>query len=352
MTANSIKYRNNAARNRYSFIFLGALTIVLLMLNLAIGSVNISIQDVWAAIFNDDKADETVRFIILDSRFPAAITAFLAGASLAVCGLMMQSAFRNPLAGPSVLGVNSGASLGVALVMLLWGGTFRGSALGIGGISSVMAGAFVGAMAVMGVILFLSNVLRNPVTLIVAGMMIGYLVSSMITLLNFQATTQGVQSYVMWGMGSFTGQTRETLIPFAVLTGVGLLFAELLVKPLDLMLLGDGYARNLGLNLNRARNLLLVATGILSAVTTAYCGPVSFLGLAIPHITRLMFPTDIHRILMPACILTGGSVAMMCNLLCLVPSSGILPLNAVTPLIGAPVIIWVILKPHGAYGRE
>ncbi|MDE6682956.1 MAG: iron ABC transporter permease [Muribaculaceae bacterium] len=332
------------SKNALAFLFLLILAVILFGANLVIGSVHIPFGKVMDALFGNGEVESTVRFIILDSRLPASITALLAGSSLAVCGLMMQSAFRNPLAGPSVLGVNSGASLGVALVMLLWGGTFRGTAMGAGGISAVMVGAFAGAMCVMGIIILLSNILRNPITLIIAGMMIGYLVSSIITLLNFEASAQGVQSYVMWGMGSFGGQTRETIIPFAILTCAGLVFSLLLVKPLDLLLLGEAYAKNLGLNLTLTRNLLLIATGVLSAVTTAYCGPVSFLGLAIPHITRLLFPTDLHRLLMPACILMGGVVAMLCNLLCIIPRSGVLPLNAVTPLIGAPVIIWVILK--------
>lgn len=334
----------NNSRNAAAFLFLGVLGVVVFILNLIVGSAHIPFDKILAVLYGSEEVNSTLRFIILDSRLPAAITAMLAGASLAVCGLMMQSAFRNPLAGPSVLGVNSGASLGVALVLLLWGGTFRGTSMGADGISAVMAGAFIGAMGVMAIIVLLSNILRNPITLIIAGMMVGYLVSSLITLLNFEASAQGIQGYVMWGMGSFGGQTRETIIPFAILTCVGLVFSLLLVKPLDLLLLGENYARNLGLNLTLTRNLLLFATGLLSAVTTAYCGPVSFLGLATPHICRLFFPTDSHRILMPACILTGGIVAMGCNLLCLMPTTGVLPLNAVTPLIGAPVIIWVILK--------
>lgn len=339
------KYIHSAkSGNTIAFSLLALVVLLLFVCTLAVGSVHISLSNVVEVLTQGDSSDTIMKFIILDSRLPSAITALLAGASLAVCGLMMQSAFRNPLAGPSVLGVNSGASLGVALVMLLWGGTFRGTAMGVAGISAVMAGAFTGALCVMGIILVLSNILRNQVTLIISGMMIGYLVSSVITLLNFEATVQGVHGYVMWGMGSFGGQTRETILPFALITCAGLAFSVMLVKPLDLMLLGDNYARNLGLNLTLTRNLLLTATGVLCAVTTAYCGPVSFLGLAIPHITRLIFPTDSHRILMPACMLTGGIVALGCNMLCLVPETGVLPLNAVTPLIGAPVIIWVILK--------
>ena len=335
-----------STRSTYSlrFIIMGIIAIIFFMANLFFGSVHIPINHVMNILFGAKETDPTLSFIILDSRLPAAVTSLLAGGALSVCGLMMQSAFRNPLAGPSVLGINSGASLGVALVMLLWGGTFSGVTMGAGGISAVMAGAFCGAMAVMALIIVLSNLLRNNVTLIIAGMMIGYLVSSLITILNFEASAQGVQSYVMWGMGSFGGQTRATLVPFSILTCGGLMLSLLLCKPLDLLLLGENYARNLGLNLKLTRNLLLIATGVLSAVTTAYCGPISFLGLAIPHITRLIFPTDFHRLLIPACILTGGTIALICNLLCLIPQSGVLPLNAVTPLIGAPVIIYVILK--------
>ncbi len=340
MTISFPKRKNSTLTLLILLVFALSLFIV----NLLVGSVYIPPARVIDVIIGNGEKGSSLNFIILDSRLPSAITALLAGGSLAVCGLMMQSAFRNPLAGPSVLGVNSGASLGVALVMLLWGGTFRGTAMGAGGISAVMFGAFAGAMCVMGIILLLSNLLRNPITLIIAGMMIGYLVSSIITLLNFEANAQGIQSYVMWGMGSFGGQTRDTIIPFAILSSIGLFSSLLLVKPLDLLLLGEDYAKNLGLNLTLTRNLLLIVTGLLSAVTTAYCGPISFLGLAIPHITRLFIPTDFHKILMPGCILMGGIVALLCNLLCLIPQSGVLPLNAVTPLIGAPVIIWVILK--------
>lgn len=273
-----------------------------------------------------------------------AVTALLAGAGLAVSGLMLQTAFRNPLAGPSVLGINSGASLGVALVMLLMGGTISAGAYTLGGYAAVMAGAFVGSLLIMGLLLFLSTILKNTLMLLITGIMIGYLTSSVIMLLNFMSTAEGVQSYVMWGMSSFNGVSLRQLPLFSLVNVAGLVLSLLLIKPLNLMLLGDSYARNLGVDMQRVRNLLLLATGLLTAVITAYCGPVAFIGLSVPHIARLIFRTDNHRILMPGTLLTGSAVALACNLLCVLPFNSVIPLNAVTPLIGAPVVIWVLFK--------
>lgn len=273
-----------------------------------------------------------------------AVTALLAGGGLAVSGLMLQTAFRNPLAGPSVLGINSGASLGVALVMLLLGGTISAGSYTLGGYAAVMVGAFVGSILIMGVLLFLSTVLKNTLMLLITGIMIGYLTSSVIMLLNFMSTAEGVQSYVMWGMSSFNGVSLQQLPLFSAVTIAGLAVALSLMKPLNLLLLGDGYAQNLGVNLRRVRNMLLLATGILTAVITAYCGPVAFIGLSVPHIARLIFRTDNHRILMPGTLMTGSAIALGCNLLCVLPANSVIPLNAVTPLIGAPVVIWVLFK--------
>ena len=196
----------------------------------------------------------------------------------------------------------------------------------------------------MGILIFLSSILRNTLMLLITGIMIGYLTSSVIMLLNFISSAEGVQSYVMWGMSSFSGVTSGQLPLFTVLTMAGLIISIFLVKPLDLLMLGDGYARNMGVNTARLRNILLLATGLLTATVTAYCGPVAFLGLSVPHIARLIFHTDLHRRLLPATIITGGGVALMCNLLCVVPADTVLPLNAVTPLVGAPVVIWVLLS--------
>ena len=195
----------------------------------------------------------------------------------------------------------------------------------------------------MALLLLLSSLLRNDLLLLITGVLLGYLVSSIITLLNFNASATGIQSYILWGMGTFSGLTLRNTGIFAAITFVGLAIAATLVKPLNLLQLGSGYARSLGVNLPRVRNLLLLSTGLLTAAATAYCGPVAFIGLAVPHITRIIFPTADHRVLLPATILTGSAVALLCNLICVLPSSGLLPLNSVTPLIGVPVIIYVIL---------
>jgi iron complex transport system permease protein len=273
------------------------------------------------------------------------MTAVLCGGALAVSGLLLQTAFRNPLAGPGIFGVNSGAGLGVALVMLLFGGSLSVGSLQLSGFVAVLTAAFIGAMAVIALIFFFSTLVRSNVMLLIVGIMIGYIANSAISLLNFFATDEGVKSYMVWGMGSFGGVSMANMPVFAAVTVLGLAGAVLLIKPLNALMLGDSYAVNLGINVLRVRNWLLIVTGLLSAVTTAFCGPVAFIGLAVPHIVRLLIVTDNHRILMPATILMGAVVGLTCNIVCFLPGeSGVIPLNAVTPLIGAPVIIYVIVK--------
>ncbi len=325
------------------FIITAIIVFILFVMNLYIGSVNLSVSEVSGILMGKSDGG-TAEFIVLGSRLPMAVTALLAGAGLAVSGLLLQTAFRNPLAGPSILGISSGASLGVALVMLLLGGTISAGTVTIGGYAAVVTGAFFGSLLIMAILLSLSTLLKNDLMLLITGIMIGYLVSSAIMLLNYVSTAEGVQSYVMWGMSTFNGVSLSQLPLFGGITCAGLVLALLLVKPLNLLLLGDGYARNLGVNLSRVRNLLLLATGLLTAAITAFCGPVSFIGLAVPHIARLIFRTDDHRTLMPATILMGGGVTLCCNLLCVLPVNSILPVNAVTPIIGAPVVIWILLR--------
>ena len=324
---------------------LGLLIVVLFALNLVMGSVSIPVADVFSILAGDKTLKPSWQFIVLESRLPQAITAMLCGGALAVSGLMLQTAFRNPLAGPSIFGINSGAGLGVALVMLLLGGGLSVGSLQIGGFAAILIAAFIGAMAVMALIFFFSTLVRNNVMLLIVGIMIGYISNSAISLLNFFATDEGVKSYMVWGMGSFGGVSMANMPVFASVTLIGLFGALLLIKPLNALLLGDRYAENLGVNILRVRNWLLIVTGLLTAVTTAFCGPVAFIGLAVPHIARLLLTTDNHRVLLPATILCGAVVAIICNLICFLPGeSGVIPLNAVTPLIGAPVIIYVIAR--------
>lgn len=324
---------------------LGLVVMVLFALNLLLGSVSIPAGDVISILLGDETAKASWQFIILESRLPQAITATLCGAALAVSGLMLQTAFRNPLAGPSVFGVNSGAGLGVALVMLFLGGGLSVGSVSITGFAAILLAAFVGAMTVMTIIFFFSTLVRNSVMLLIIGIMIGYISNSAISLLNFFATDEGVKSYMVWGMGSFGGVSMANMPVFAIVTLAGLLGALLLIKPLNALMLGDRYAENLGVNILRVRNWLLIVTGLLTAITTAFCGPVAFIGLAVPHIARLLLTTDNHRQLLPATLLCGSVVALVCNLICYLPGeSGVIPLNAVTPLIGAPVIIYVIAR--------
>lgn len=325
------------------FLILAVLTAVLFALNIFVGSVAIPAGRV-VEILRGAVTEGPERFIVLDSRLPQALTALLAGAALTVSGLMLQTAFRNPLAGPSILGITSGGSLGVAFVILFLGGSVSAAGMTFGGYLAVLAGAFAGSAAVMALLLLFSVWLKNDLMLLITGIMVGYLTSSVITLLNSLSTAEGIQGFTMWGMGTFNGVGMDRMPLFAAVVAGGIVLSLLMAKPLNVILLGENYARNLGISMHKVRNLLLVATGVLASVVTAFCGPVGFIGLAVPHIARMVFRTSDHRIIIPGCILTGGAVGLLCNLLCVVPRDIVLPLNGVTPLIGVPVILYVILR--------
>ena len=327
-------------------ILLSLLVLLLIAANILVGSVHIPASDVLSILTGDTEGIRpSWQYIVLQSRLPQAITATLAGGALAVSGLMLQTAFRNPLADPGIFGISSGAGLGVALVMLFLGGSITAGTVALSGFVAILTAAFLGAMAVMLVIFFFSGLVRSSVMLLIVGIMIGYVSSSAVTLLNFFATDEGVKSYVVWGMGSFGSVSMRMMPAFASITLLSLLCALLLIKPLNALLLGERYAENLGINVVRVRNWLLVVTGLLTAVVTAFCGPIAFIGLAVPHVARMLLTTDNHRTLLPATILMGSITALVCNLLCVIPGEGgVIPLNAVTPLLGAPVIIYVILK--------
>ena len=319
--------------------------VVLLMLNLCVGSVSIPIGDVWKILCGRGEEPEAWTYIVLQSRLPQALTAMLSGGALAVSGLMLQTAFRNPLAGPDVFGINSGAGLGVALVMLAMGGSVSTAAFSVSGFIAILLAAFAGAMLVTAIIFAFSTVVHNSVMLLIIGIMIGYVSSSAISLLNFFATEEGVRSYMVWGMGNYGGVSMQMMPAFAAIVLIGLVASLILVKPLNALLLGEQYAESLGVKTRSVRNWLLVITGLLTGITTAFCGPVAFIGLAVPHIARLLFCTENHRRLLPGTILCGNIVALLCNLICYLPGErGVIPLNAVTPLIGAPVIIYIIVR--------
>jgi iron complex transport system permease protein len=330
-------------KNMLVFSFLALALSVLFVLNLLMGSVSIPFSDVWNILTGGVVQHAQWKFIVLETRLPQACTAILCGSALAVCGLLLQTAFRNPLAGPGVFGITKGACLGVAVVMLLFGGSVSLQFLQGGDFAAVMVAAFIGAMLVTGLLFFFSTLLRSNVMLLIVGIMVGYLSSSVITLLNYLATEQGVRSYMLWGMASFGGVSLRQLPLFVSLTVVGLCLAFTLIKPLNALLLGDRYAANLGLNVRRARMLVIISSGVLVAIVTAYCGPIMFIGLAVPHLARTLFRSSDHRILMPATALCGSVLALLCNFIARMPGfEGALPVNSVTALVGAPVIAAVL----------
>ena len=308
---------------------------------LLVGSVDIPAADVVDILLGHDIGNVAWRFIVVESRIPLAVTAVLSGAALAVCGLLLQTAFNNPLADPSILGVSTGSSLGVAIVMLLGGGALYTS---LGGYFATLGGALVGALAVMAILLFASTLVKSSTMLLIIGVLISYLTSSAISLLNFFATQEGVHSFVIWGMGNFSAVTMRQLPMFAATIAIGLLLSLMMIKPLNALLLGQRYAENLGVNLRTVRNTLLLLTGLLTAIVTAFCGPIGFVGLVVPHLSRLLLGTSDHFRLIPATIILGAVCASLCTLVSVLPSSGLIPINAITPIVGVPVIIYVILN--------
>ncbi|MDD6020777.1 MAG: iron ABC transporter permease [bacterium] len=321
-----------------------AMLIMLIVANLLIGSVDIDPLAVWQIVTGRGHENHVWEIIILNTRLPMIATAALSGAALSVSGLLLQTAFNNPLAGPSILGVSTGASFGVAVVMLA-----SGSALwltqSVGTYMTILIGALAGAALVLIVLLVFSTMVHSSTMLLIIGILVSYLTSSAVSLLNFFATEEGVHSYVIWGLGNFSGVTPSQLPFFAFFIIATLALSTTLVKPLNALLLGTRYAENLGVNTKRTRNSLLIITGILTAGVTAFCGPISFIGLVVPHIARLVLNTSNHNRLLPATMLAGATVALLCTLISVLPQQvGVIPINAITPIIGVPIIIYIIIN--------
>lgn len=277
---------------------------------------------------------------MVESRLPAVLTAAIAGACLSVAGLLLQTTFSNPLAGPSIMGVSTGASLGVGIVMLCAGAS---AVVGLGVNIAALLGALAGAVAVIVVLLIFSAWVKSSMVLLIIGILVNYLTSSAIALLNFFSTQEGVHSFVIWGLGNFNGVGSVSMPLFALVAAMLLICSFLMVKPLNAMLLGERYARSMGVNATNSRNILLLLSGALTALPTAWCGPIGFIGLVVPHLARMATGTSNHTALLPATMLCGAAVGEFTLLLSVLPSSGTLPVNAVTPLIGVPVIIYIIM---------
>lgn len=320
--------------------------LLLFILNLFVGSIHIPASAILDILLGKKVDNTNWRLIIIESRLPQAITALFSGAALATSGLLLQTAFRNPLADSGILGISAGANLGVALVVLL-----IGSSIGFIGeytlsySISILFGAFLGATLILIIIMSFASIVKNNIMLLIIGIMIGYLTSSIITLLQFWSTSENLYAFMMWGMGNFANVTPEQIPLYCTVIILSLALAVSLIKPLNALLLGERYAANLGVNIKRTRWLLLLCAGLLTAITCAYCGPISFIGLAVPHISRLLLGSSDHKQLIPFTMLIGAMIALICNLASTIPGeSGMLPLNAITPIFGAPIIIYVIIN--------
>ena len=327
------------------FIILLISIVVLVVINLLLGTVRIPVGEVCSILMGAGSDSEIWTNIVISSRLPQVLTAIVAGAGLAVSGLQMQTVFRNPLAGPSVLGISNGSALGVAFVVLLSGkiGGVALSRLGYLGDAAMSVAAIVGALAVMLLIVWISQKVKGNVTLLIIGVMIGYLANAIIGVLKFLSPEEDVKSFVVWGLGSFSRVSGDEMVLFVVLMCILLPISFLLVKPMNMLLLGELYAANLGLDVQRARMLIIICSGVLVAIVTAYCGPIMFIGLAVPHLARALFRTSDHRVLLPATALCGAALALVCNFIARMPGfEGALPVNSVTALVGAPVIAAVL----------
>lgn len=328
-------------------IFITISIVLFFFLNLVLGSVHIPLRSVGNIVFGWGDEPVVWQNIVWKSRIPQSLTALVAGAGLSVSGLQMQTVFRNPLAGPSVLGISSGASLGVASVILLSGsiGGIALSKLGYIGEIALTIAATAGALSVMTIIVFVSQKVRGSVTLLIIGVMIGYVANAIIGVFKYFSVEEDIRAYVIWGLGSFARVSGNQMTLFISIMAVLIPLSFLLIKTLNLLLLGESYAKNLGLNIKRARLYVISCSGILTAIVTAYCGPVIFLGLAVPHLCRGLLRTSDHRILMPAAVLTGSSLALLCNLIARMPGfEGALPVNSITALIGAPIVVYVLFS--------
>ena len=334
-------------RANWKFLCMILLIALCFFLNIAIGTIAIPVRDAFGILLGEEHQSLVWQNIILKSRLPQALTAMVAGAGLAISGLQMQTVFSNPLAGPSVLGISNGASLGVAFVVLATGsiGGVALSSLGAVGNAAISLAAIFGAMSVMALIVYVSQKVQGNATLLIIGVMIGYVATAIIGVLKYFSNEEDIRAYVVWGLGSFSRVSGNQMELFVVLMLILIPLSMLTVKTLNILLLGEQYARNLGLNIKRARLLVIGCSSILVAIVTAYCGPIMFLGLVVPHLCRAIWRTSDHRVLMPATMLTGTALALICNLIARMPGfEGALPINSVTALIGAPVVAMVLFR--------
>ncbi|WP_425659180.1 FecCD family ABC transporter permease [Tenacibaculum ascidiaceicola] len=332
------------------FLLLSVLLIVFLLLNISFGSVSIPLKEIFNSLFGTPVAKDSWETIIINYRLPKAITAILVGSGLAISGLLMQTLFRNPLAGPFVLGISSGASLGVALLILgssVFGGFFL---VAIYSNWALAIAASAGSFLVLSAVIIAANRVRNTMSILIIGLMFGSLTSAVISVLAFFSEAEQIQQYLFWSFGSLGNLTWTELSVFGIIYLVGILGTFSVIKPLNSFLLGENYAKSLGINIKKSRNIILLITSILTGVITAFSGPIAFVGLAVPHIAKMIFSTSNHKILLPAVALIGAIILLICDSIAQLPTSEFtLPINAITSLFGAPVVIWLLIRKKKIY---
>ena len=330
--------------NNYSFIILIILLLLCFVMNISLGSVSIPFKEVFASIFGNS-SNASWQYIIQDYRLPKAFTAILVGSGLGVSGLLMQTLFRNPLAGPFVLGISSGASLGVALLILgsgVFGGVFAGVMVSKW---SLVIAASLGSFLVLLAVLLVSSKVRDTMAILIIGLMFGSITGAIVSILSYFSSAEELQQYIYWGFGSLGNLSWNELFVFFIIYITGSLLAVLSIKALNTFLLGENYAKSLGLNVKKSRFIIIIATSLLAGTITAFAGPIAFIGLAIPHITRQIFNTSNHKILLPAVFLSGAIIMLICDSISQLPLSDYtLPINAITSLIGAPVVVWLLVR--------
>lgn len=332
------------------FLLLSVLLIVFLLLNISLGSVSIPLQEIFNSLFGNPVTKDSWEIIIINYRLPKSITAILVGSGLSISGLLMQTLFRNPLAGPFVLGISSGASLGVALLILgssVFGGFFL---MAIYSNWALAIAASAGAFLVLSAVIIAANRVRNTMSILIIGLMFGSLTSAVISVLAFFSEAEQIQQYLFWSFGSLGNLTWTELSVFGMIYLIGILGTFSVIKPLNSFLLGENYAKSLGINIKKSRNIILVITSILTGVITAFSGPIAFVGLAVPHIAKMIFSTSNHKILLPAAALIGAIILLICDSIAQLPTSEFtLPINAITSLFGAPVVIWLLIRKKKIY---
>ncbi|MCL7753337.1 iron ABC transporter permease [Polaribacter sp. Z022] len=327
------------------FILLSVLLVVLFFLNISLGSVSIPFQDIFTTLTGGIPSKDSWQTIIFNFRLPKAITAILVGSGLSICGLLMQTLFRNPLAGPFVLGISSGASLGVAILIL--GSSVFGGFLLTNSISnwSLPIAASLGAFLVLSAVIIAANKVRNTMSILIIGLMFGSLTSAVISVLAYFSEADQIQQYLFWSFGSLGNLSWNEISVFSIIYAIGILGTIAVIKPLNSFLLGENYAKSLGINVKRSRNIILLITSILTGVITAFSGPIAFVGLAVPHIARMLFSTSNHKILIPSTAILGAIVLLICDSIAQLPTSEFtLPINAITSLFGAPIVIWLLIR--------